>query len=82
MKFMFAAVTCFLSVDDLVDLVHPSSENDLKASFIFVFDSEEKNVLVSHTEGVFTLEQYQHALDLCKKESETIFQYFKSSLRK
>lgn len=42
MKFMFAAVTCFLSVDDIVDLRHPPTESDLKASFMFVFDSEEK----------------------------------------
>lgn len=82
MKYMFAAVTCFLSVDDIVELTHPQKESDLKASFMFVFDSEEKNILASHTEGGFRMEQYQQALDLCKKQSETIFQFFKCSLSK
>lgn len=81
MKCMFAAVTCILSIDNTsLHIVTESQEKDCKASFVFVFDSLKKQVIASHTEGSFSKEQYMEALELCRDESEYIFQFFKAAL--
>jgi exosome complex component RRP46 len=81
MKSMFGAVTCFLKRDETLVFIPPSSEDEIKAWFMFVFDSVEKDILASHTEGSFTVEQYRGALSISREESAKIFQFFKDSLQ-
>lgn len=78
---MFAAVTCFLDVNGTL-LLRQSNEKNIKASFMFVFDSVDRDVLSSHTEGSFTVEDYKNALTLCRKGSESVFYFFKDVIIK
>ncbi|KAJ3649240.1 hypothetical protein Zmor_020993 [Zophobas morio] len=80
MKCMYAAVTCFLDRSDSIVLIPPADEREIKGSFMFVFDSVEKTILASHTEGSFSIDQYKDALSLCREESTNIFNFFKKAL--
>ncbi|KAJ8947297.1 hypothetical protein NQ318_014195 [Aromia moschata] len=80
MKFMFGAVTCFLTKQEQLCLIRPFNENDVKASFVFVFDNSNGRILASHTEGCFSQEQYEEALHLCREESKNTFTFFKQTL--
>lgn len=80
MKCMFAAMTCFLDQEGSLLFVPPSDESTIQATFMFVFDSVEKNIIASHNDGFFSTEQYKDALRLCKEESSSVFEFFKKSL--
>ncbi|KAK5648257.1 hypothetical protein RI129_003149 [Pyrocoelia pectoralis] len=83
MKFLFASSSCGL--DDEGNF-HLDPDNlfleKATASFIFVFDSVGKGLIASHTSGSFNLAQYQNALELCKKASEGIFDFYKCMIKK
>ncbi|EFA07181.2 exosome complex component RRP46 [Tribolium castaneum] len=80
MKCMFAAVTCFIHKDESLVFTPPINEDQVKAMFMFVFDSVEKSIIASHTDGSFSVEQYKDALSLCKEECANMFDFFKKSL--
>lgn len=79
MKFMFGAVTCFLTEDDELHLMPPIN-NAVKASFVFVFENVKERILASHTKGQYSKEQYEEALNLSKEQSKNIFLFFKKTL--
>lgn len=78
MKFMFAAVTCFLTEEEELTLMAPTL--GIKATFIFVFNNSESKILASHTEGIFNKEQFEEAINLSKEETSNIFEFFSEPL--
>ncbi|KAJ8966443.1 hypothetical protein NQ317_012684 [Molorchus minor] len=80
MKFMFGAVTCFLTKEEVISLMPPISKSDVKALFVFVFDNAAGRIIASHTEGSFSEEQYKEALNLGREESKNVFIFFKKTL--
>ncbi|XP_018568929.1 exosome complex component RRP46 [Anoplophora glabripennis] len=80
MKFMFGAVSCFLTEDNEFHLIPPINDSSVKASFIFVFENVKERILASHTEGSFTKEQYEEAFNLSKQQSKNVFLFFKKIL--
>ncbi|XP_017785230.1 PREDICTED: exosome complex component RRP46 [Nicrophorus vespilloides] len=78
MKFLIAAATCCLDQEGYL-IVDPTElqQEKAKATFVFVFESSEGRIVASHTTGTFKLEQYEQALDLCKKGSAKIFEYYR-----
>lgn len=77
---MFAAVTCFLTKEEELTLSTSLSEKDIKATFIFVFDNCNGNILASHTEGSFSKEQFEEAIDISKNQTTTIFKFYSQVL--
>ncbi|GLH16465.1 Exosome complex exonuclease RRP46 [Gryllus bimaculatus] len=53
-----------------------------KASLTFVFDSAKKNLVASHTSGVFSQEQYHESLLKCRQASCEIFEFYRSLVKK
>ncbi|XP_050295066.1 exosome complex component RRP46 [Anthonomus grandis grandis] len=80
MKFIFAAVSCFLTKDEEFSFSPPMNESSLKGLFVFVFNNTSGKILATHTEGCFSVEQYQNALSLCRDESENVIRFFKTTL--
>ncbi|KAJ8925702.1 hypothetical protein NQ315_009549 [Exocentrus adspersus] len=80
MKFMFGAVTCFLTNQEELRLMPPISDSAVKASFVFVLDNVKERILASHTEGSFSMEQYEEAQDLSRKQIKNVFAFFKKTL--
>lgn len=80
MKSMFAAVTCFLTDEEELTLVAPINEKLVKATFIFAFNNCEGKILASHTEGSFSKEQFEEAVNLSREETKNIFEFFRQPL--
>lgn len=80
MKCTFAAVTCFLTLEEELILLPPIDKTSIKATVTFVFEYIEKKVIASHTHGTFSIEQYKQALDLARLQSESIFDFFKKTM--
>ncbi|KAK7788565.1 hypothetical protein R5R35_000155 [Gryllus longicercus] len=82
MKFLVAAVSCMISEDDII--LDPSDKDLMgsKASLTFVFDSAKKNLVASHTSGVFSQEQYHESLLKCRQASCEIFEFYRSLVKK
>nr|CAH7759531.1 unnamed protein product [Callosobruchus chinensis] len=80
MKFMFGAVTAFLTKDEALILEPPVSEKDIKALFVIVFESTEGRILACHTEGCFSQEQFQKATSICEDQCVNVFKFFKKTL--
>lgn len=80
MKFLFGAVSCFLTNDEEFSFAPPITEEKIKALFVLVFNNTTGSLLASHTEGCFSTEQYQKAMSLCRQESKSVFSFFKKSL--
>ncbi|XP_070577053.1 exosome complex component RRP46-like [Ptychodera flava] len=83
MKYLVASVTCALDNEDSI-ILDPTDkqEKEAKAVFTFAFDSQHYNVITSHTQGVFTLEQYHTCLDACRTASKVIFTFFRDSVKR
>ncbi|XP_057656939.1 exosome complex component RRP46 [Diorhabda carinulata] len=81
MKFMFASVTCYLTVDEEITLTPPIMEKVNKATFVFVFDSSYGKIIASHTKGTFSEEQFNEAVKLSKEGTEDIFNFFKKAVQ-
>ncbi|XP_076258556.1 exosome complex component Rrp46 [Rhynchophorus ferrugineus] len=80
MKFLFGSVSCFLMNDGELSLIPPVNESSIKGMFVFVFNNTKGEVIASHTEGLFTAEQYHDALVLCRNEVKDVFSFFKQKL--
>lgn len=80
MKFVFAAVSVYLTNSKEFRFIPPISENELTAMFVFVFNNTTGGVIASHTEGSYSSEQYKTALNLCKEESKNVFSFIKKLL--
>lgn len=83
MKMLLAAVHCVINEDgDLVLDPDQITSEKAQANMTFVLDSNEKNVIAAHTNGRFTIGQYNDALEQCKQASDTIFQFYREAIRK
>ncbi|XP_044747287.1 exosome complex component RRP46 [Coccinella septempunctata] len=79
MKFLFASTTCFLTTEGNLEMKTPK-KNYIQAIFVFTFDSMKGHLLVSHTEGVFSLENYKSALEKCREQSKHVFKFMKNQI--
>lgn len=79
MKFLFASTTCFLTKDGTLQIRTPIKEN-IQAVFVFTFDSMNGRIVVSHTEGVYSVENYRLALEKCREQSKQVFMFMKSRI--
>lgn len=80
MKFLFGAVSCFLMKDGVLSMTPSVNESLIKGIFVFVFNNTKGEVIASHTEGLFTTEQFNDALVLCRNEVKNVFNFFKKKL--
>lgn len=83
MKYLFAAVHCIIKTSGEV-VLDPSEKEllDIAAQLTFVFDSIDKNIIVSSTEGVFSPEQYHESVSKCRNASNNIFSYYRDIVKK
>ncbi|XP_077285232.1 exosome complex component Rrp46 [Arctopsyche grandis] len=83
MKHLFAAVHCVIKTSGEV-VLDPSEKElmDIAAQFTFAFDSIDKNIIMSSTEGVFSPEQYHECVSKCRKASDNIFSYYRDIVKK
>lgn len=83
MKSLVAAVHCAINESNELVLDPEQDVCDRSvANCTFVFDNVDKNVIAVHTNGRFTIEQYQNALQQCKQASDVIFQLYRDAIRK
>ncbi|XP_053945331.1 exosome complex component RRP46 [Anastrepha ludens] len=78
MKFTIAAVNCIVDKDDKV-ILDPDHCKAIgkRASFIFVFDSLEKNLVTVHTSGRFKMAQFNDAECMSRAASQKIFNFYR-----
>lgn len=83
LKFMVAGVSCVI---DELNQIHLDPdlmvEEKARASFLFVFDSVDKNIVISYALGTFSTEEYREALGVCREASKDVFEYYKSVVSK
>ncbi|XP_011185302.1 exosome complex component RRP46 [Zeugodacus cucurbitae] len=78
MKFNIAAIHCIVDKDDKVILDPDHCEAiGKRASFIFVFDSLEKNLVTVHTSGRFRMAQFNDAECMSRAASQIIFNFYR-----
>ncbi|XP_044730272.1 exosome complex component RRP46 [Chrysoperla carnea] len=85
MRFLVAAVTCILDKKQQFSLISSSHQLQQQfydeypmATFTFVFENINYNIVASHTTGTFTDEQYTEAVHRCKLASEKIFEFYRN----
>ncbi|XP_055903574.1 exosome complex component RRP46 [Eupeodes corollae] len=83
MKFTIAAVHSIVDRDGklVLDPDHRQALGSV-ASFTFVFDSLDKNLVACNTNGRFNLAQYNDALLMSKAASEIVFKFYKNIIAK
>ncbi|XP_011210482.2 exosome complex component RRP46 [Bactrocera dorsalis] len=78
MKFTIAAVHCIVDKDDKVVLDPDHCEAiGKRASFVFVFDSLDKNLVTVHTSGRFRMGQFNDAECMSRAASQIIFNFYR-----
>lgn len=94
MKFLIAAVHCALDFDGILHLDPAISKqfilnknyklrsNKFKATFTFVFDNVKQEVIGVHTDGKFSIQNYNEAVKICREASKNIFEFYKKMIRK
>ncbi|KAK9873593.1 hypothetical protein WA026_023150 [Henosepilachna vigintioctopunctata] len=80
MRFIFASISCFLTKDGNLHLETPNSKNDIQAVFVFVFDSVKGDVIVSHTEGVYSIDNYKQGLKISREGSKQVFKFMEQEM--
>ncbi|XP_067616746.1 exosome complex component RRP46 [Eurosta solidaginis] len=78
MKFTIAAINCIVDKDNevLLDPDHCTAIGK-RASFIFVFDSLERDLVTVHTSGRFTMAQFNDAECMSRAASQIIFNFYR-----
>lgn len=77
---MVAAGSCVLDHRGKLQIeIPPSHLEEPKATFVFAFDSIEKRIIASHTTGSCDSDLYKSAVDLCRIQSNEVFQFFKNT---
>ncbi|XP_059048365.1 exosome complex component RRP46 [Achroia grisella] len=83
MRNVFAAVSCAL--DEAGNIMLEPTKQQLestRAIMNFVFDSREKSLITSFTEGTFSEDTYKEALARCRSASDLIFAFYRDIVRK
>jgi exosome complex component RRP46 len=83
MKYSIAAVHCVIDSDDQV-VLDPENKVCLEAvgHLTFVFESVNKSTVATHTDGRFTIGQYNEALMMARSASDGIFNFYRDIVRK
>lgn len=94
MNHLMAGVHCGLDNDDVLHLDpesnvgfllnrnHKHRSKKFKASFTFVYENINKSIVGVHTDGSFSMQKYNEAVELCRNASEKIFDFYKSIIKK
>lgn len=53
-----------------------------KADFTFVFESLKESVISTHTNGSFTIQQFNQALALSRQASRKVFEFYTDLVKK
>lgn len=80
MRFLVGAVHCILNKNDelILDPDHRQATAEVtKASFTFAFDSGHQKTVAIHSNGQFTLGQFNDAQELCRAASTELFKRFR-----
>lgn len=80
---LVAGVHCVIMADNTI-VLDPDQlvSEQAVASLTFVFESIHSNVVATHTNGRFTIEQYHFAMAKCKHASKTIFNFYRAAVKK
>lgn len=83
MKCTLAAVNCCINSEGEIILDPTKQEEESsKSTMTFVFDSKDRNILTVVAQGKYTHEQFQKCLMVCKEASESIFTFYRDSVKK
>ncbi|KAK7501999.1 hypothetical protein BaRGS_00006751 [Batillaria attramentaria] len=86
MKFLVAAVVCFVKSDGSLDLSPETQRGqadlDIVASLTFVFSEKDLNIMCVSSTGKYSVEQYDSCLHLCREASKSVFKFFRESLER
>ncbi|XP_013194238.1 exosome complex component RRP46 [Amyelois transitella] len=83
MRCVYAAVSC--AVEDTGNIVLEPTHQQLetaRANMSFVFESREKTLITSFTEGTFSEDTYKEALERCRAASDLIFGFYRDIVSK
>lgn len=83
MKYTMAAISCCIK-DTGVVTIDPTlkEEENSRACLMFVFDSENKDLITVNACGKYTLQEFQNCLAMCREASSSVFMYFRDSIEK
>lgn len=83
MKSLLAGVHCVIT--DNKELVLDPDQSiceQATASLTFVFESVQNNIVTVHTNGKFSIGQYNDALIQCRHASKSIFEFYREAIKK
>ncbi|GCC31401.1 exosome complex component RRP46 [Chiloscyllium punctatum] len=81
MKSVFCGVTCVIDSNGDI-LLDPTTKMEKEAAAVLTFsiDSVEKQLLMSSTKGLYSVEELQQCVAMCQKAAEKIFQFYRDSV--
>ncbi|XP_033928091.1 exosome complex component RRP46 [Melopsittacus undulatus] len=80
---LFCGVTCALHPDGSL-ILDPTTrqEQEARAVLTFAIDSAEKKVLMASTKGACSMEEMQQCIAAAQSAADTIFQFYRDSIRR
>lgn len=83
MKCTMAAVNCCIDTNNEIILDPTKHQEEVaKSTLTFVFDSKDRNIVSILAEGKYTREQFQKCLVVCKEASESVFSFYRDSIKR
>lgn len=83
MRCLFCGVTCAINSDNQI-ITDPSAaqEKESRAILTFAIDSTDHKVIMSSTQGSFSVKELQQCIAVSQKASEKIFQFYRDSVQR
>uniref|UniRef100_A0A3B4AR77 Uncharacterized protein n=1 Tax=Periophthalmus magnuspinnatus TaxID=409849 RepID=A0A3B4AR77_9GOBI len=83
MSCLFCGVTCAINSDGQI-ITDPTvaQEKESRAILTFAIDSTDHKVLMSSTQGSFSVYELQQCIAVCQKASEKIFLFYRDSVQR
>ena len=83
MQFLVAAVNCAIDEEGqvILDPDHKTTQK-ARANLTFAFDSIAKDTISVSTTGLFSVDEYKNAFNLCRSASEKVFEFYKDIVEK
>ncbi|XP_035449243.2 exosome complex component RRP46 [Spodoptera frugiperda] len=83
MRHTFAGVACAVDEQGNIQLDPDAAQLETaRATMNFVFDSREKRLITSLTNGSFSEDAYKEALERCRSASQLVFDFYKDIVSK
>ena len=81
MRYLVAAITAVILSDGTI-CTDPTSKQEQEATavLVFAFESVNKEIVLSSTKGVFTVEQYETCLLVSRDCAQKIFDFYRMSV--